>query len=348
MKAKSVLYFISIFVILLIFVVSCKDKQKENKNSLIVRYDKLIFELDTNDIKTQFNKIKESYPEFTEIYFKNVMNFPSYTENEREFFVVLKSFITDTNNVKLYNLVNNEFRTISDLEENLKESVKNLQKDFPEIKMPRFYTFISAFAYQGFIFDDKNGSDGLAIGLDMFLGNKFPYTAITDDSNIFADYMVRTYNKDHLTKKIIELWLDDRIFKQKGLRAIDRIIENGKKLYLIKKIMPEIQDSVLLEYSADNMKWVNENEQEMWSYFIKNNFFYTTDEYKIKRLTSPSPNSQALGMPVKSPGMTGNYLGYRIVDTYMRRNKETGISDLIKNNDAQTILESSKFKPKIR
>lgn len=348
MKAKSVLYFISIFFILLIFVVSCKDKQKENKNSLIVRYDKLIFELDTNDIKTQFNKIKESYPEFTEIYFKNVMNFPSYTENEREFFVVLKSFITDTNNVKLYNLVNNEFRTISDLEENLKESVKNLQKDFPEIKMPRFYTFISAFAYQGFIFDDKNGSDGLAIGLDMFLGNKFPYAAITDDSNIFADYMVRTYNKDHLTKKIIELWLDDRIFKQKGLRAIDRIIENGKKLYLIKKIMPEIQDSVLLDYSADNMKWVNENEQEMWSYFIKNNFFYTTDEYKIKRLTSPSPNSQALGMPVKSPGMTGNYLGYRIVDTYMRRNKEIGISDLIKNNDAQTILESSKFKPKIR
>jgi hypothetical protein len=348
MQTKTFFYNISLLFFLLLFVFSCKNKQTEDKNSLIVRYDKLIFELDTNDIKTQFNKIKESYPEFTEIYFKNVMTFPSYTENEKEFFVVLKSFITDTNNIKLYKLVTDEFNNLSELETNLTRTVKNLQKDFPEIKLPRFYTFISAFAYQGFIFDDKNGSDGLAIGLDMFLGNKFPYNAITDDSNVFADYMVRTYNKDHLTKKTIELWLDDKIFKSKGSRAIDHIIENGKKLYLMKKIMPEIQDSVLLEYSAENMKWLDENEQEMWSYFIKNNFFYTTDEYKIKRLTSPSPNSQALGMPLKSPGMTGNYLGYRIINTYMRRNKETGMSDLVKNNDAQTILESSKFKPKIR
>lgn len=55
------------------------------------------------------------------------------------------------------------------------------------------------FAYQGFIFDD-NGADGLAIGLDMFLGGKFPYS-ILGTKKMFSNYMTRTYNKDHLYKK---------------------------------------------------------------------------------------------------------------------------------------------------
>ncbi len=324
-----------------------KDHNSAGSTSSIVRYEKLLFGLDTSELKDQFEKLELKYPGFSDIFFKNVVTLPGYENKNSDFYRELKVFITDTNNLKILNLVNTEFDDLSQTENRFQEIVSNLQKEYPEIQTPVLYTFVSIFAYQGFIFSDQ-GKDGLALGLDMFLGDKFPYNAIGNNENIFANYMTRTYNKDHILKKIVQLWLEDRIFNKSGQQAIDHIIQNGKKLYLMKKIIPEIPDTVLFEYSAKQMKWLEENEQEMWSYFIKNNFFYTTDEYKIKRLTTPGPNSQALGMPLNSPGQTGNYLGYRIIESYMARNNETGIKELIGNSDSQKILEASKFKPKIK
>lgn len=66
-----------------------------------------------------------------------------------------------------------------------------------------------------------------------------------------------------------------------------------KAIYYEKKIIPEIPDSVLFEYSKDQLEWMENNEQEMWTFFIKNNFFYTTDDYKIKRLVSPVESTSA-------------------------------------------------------
>ncbi|MBK7095767.1 MAG: hypothetical protein IPH57_12215 [Saprospiraceae bacterium] len=345
---NKIKYIVWLFVVMFAFA-GCKNDQtiNEGDSGKIVRYEKLLFGLDTSSLKDQFMNLKSQYPDFSDVYFKNVLGFNSYQTNDDQFYNDLKLFITDTNNIKILNLVNEEFKDINKIEKDFDEIVSNLQKEFPAILKPKFYTFISMFAYQGFIFDD-NGADGLAIGLDMFLGGKFPYSILGTKENVFSNYMTRTYNKDHLYKKVVQLWLEDRVFNNPGNRAVDQIIENGKKLYLMKKIIPEIQDTVLFEYSKEQLKWVENNEHEMWSFFIKNNFFYTTDEYKIKRLVSPGPNSQALGMPLLSPGQTGNYVGYRIIQSYMTRNNETGISVLINNKDAQNILETSKFKPKIK
>jgi hypothetical protein len=339
-KTTTLLLFVILF-----FACKSENKRTESDSSSFVRYEKLLFKLDTTDLKHQFEELQKKYPDFTDIFFKNVVTLSGYEKKEAIFYQELNQFITDTNNLRVLKMVEEEFSDFSSIEKRFDEIVLILRKLYPDIKKPRFYTFVSMFSYQGFIFTD-NGEDGLAIGLDMFLGDKFPYSAIGTNENVFANYMVRTYNKDHLYKKTVQLWLEDRIFKDNGMQAIDHIIENGKKLYLLKKIIPETPDSVLFEYSGKQMQWMEKNEQEMWSFFIKNNFFYTTDEYKIKRLTTPGPNSQALGMPVNSPGQTGNYLGYKIVQSYLTRNNEDGIVNLINNKGSQKILEASKYKPK--
>ena len=349
MIVKHKIEYTALLLVLIFTFTNCKKESSApaTNNLKIVRYENLLFGLDTSTLKIQFEDLRSQYREFTDVYFKNVLGFDSYQTDDDIFYKELKLFITDTNNIRILNIVNDEFKNTEKIEKDFNKIVNNLQKEFPQIPNPKFYTFISMFAYQGFIFDDKN-TDGLAIGLDMFLGDKFPYSVLGNNETMFSNYMTRTYNKDHLYKKVVQLWLEDRIFNKTGNRAIDHIIENGKKFYLMKRIIPEISDTILMEYTPDQLKWMQNNEQEMWSYFIKNNYFYTTDDYKIKRLVSPGPNSQALGMPLKSPGQTGNYIGYRIIQSYMTRNNETGISVLINNNDAQNILETSKFKPKIK
>jgi len=340
-----------LFIVLVVFIVayfsSC-DKNKNNgsnSNIEIVRFDKLLFGLDTNKISTQFEKLRDSHKEFTDIYFEKIVPIPGYKDLDSTFYKELKFFITDSLMRDLVKLVDDEFGDMGDIKNQFDITFKNSKKIFKSNSNPKLYSFISGFAYQKFIFD-VNDRVGLAFGLDFFLGDKFPYKRLERGQNTFSDYFVRTYNKDHLVRNVLDMWVDDELGIPNGNRAIDFMIKNGKKLFIIKELLPNIQDTILLQYSEEQLNWVENNEKEMWTYFIKKDFFYTTDNYKIKRLTSFSPNSQALGMPIKSPGFTGNYLGYRIVQTYMKRDVEKSIEGLIENQNAQKILEQSRFKPK--
>jgi len=92
------------------------------------------------------------------------------------------------------------------------------------------------------------------------------------------------------------------------------------------------------------MKWVKENELQMWAYFFDQELFYETNTMTLKKYLSPNPNSP--GMPAEAPGRTGNYIGWQIVKKYMKRFPKTTMQDLVALNDAQKILEESRYKPR--
>ncbi|HHH52282.1 MAG TPA: hypothetical protein ENK91_01365 [Bacteroidetes bacterium] len=341
-----------IYLALTLFILSfsaCKtdDNQVDNRDISIIRFDKLLFKLDTANIEASFNILHDKYPAFSDIYFEKVVPLAGYKSDSIMFFNELRSFVSDTELIRIESMVEEYFSDMKDIENGFNKAIQNLLKLFPEEKPPVLYSYFSAFSIQRFIFEDGD-RDGLAFSPELFLGDKFPYSDLEHGKNTFSKYLVRTYNKDHLVKKVMELWVEDKLGDPTGNRAIDAMIKNGKKLYILKRLMPEISDTVLLEYTPDQMDWLSDNEQEMWNFYIENNLFYTTDNYKIKRLTEPGPNSQALGMPKKSPGETGNYLGYKIVAEFMRRNGEMDVNDLINYKDSQKLMEKSRFKPKLK
>jgi len=102
--------------------------------------------------------------------------------------------------------------------------------------------------------------------------------------------------------------------------------------------------SLDIEYTTDQMKWVKENELQMWAYFFDQELFYETNTMTLKKYLSPNPNSP--GMPAEAPGRTGNYIGWQIVKKYMKRFPKTTMQDLVALNDAQKILEESRYKPR--
>lgn len=46
-----------------------------------------------------------------------------------------------------------------------------------------------------------------------------------------------------------------------------------------------------------------------------------------------------------SPGRLGTWIGWRIVDSYMRHNPDVTIQQLMAEGDAQSVLENSYYKP---
>ena len=47
----------------------------------------------------------------------------------------------------------------------------------------------------------------------------------------------------------------------------------------------------------------------------------------------------------ESPGRLGLWVGWQIVDSYMRNNEEVSVQELLSESDAQKILEQSFYKP---
>jgi len=120
------------------------------------------------------------------------------------------------------------------------------------------------------------------------------------------------------------------------------MIHNGKRLYILDRVLPTTQDSILLEYTGAQTKWVQENELSMWAFFFDENLFYESNAMTINKYINPSPSSP--GMPDAAPGRTANYIGWKIVEAYMKRTNAT-LSELIAMNDSQKIMDQSRYKP---
>jgi hypothetical protein len=334
-------------------IISCSSKHKDpipdvSKITVelkLIRFDKEVFQIDTNKLEKDLSILINKYPSFSKLYFEHILSITTHVDSMDPNFVnQLKQFISDSAAAQLYKLVQHAFPENDYLNNELTKSLQFMKYYFPEEKEPVFYTLISEFSYGNFIFQESKERDGLGIGLDFFLGSAFDYKKIDPDNPAFSTYLNRSFNKDHLLKKTWEVWIEDRLASPENGRLLDYMIQNGKKLYTLTKILPELQDTVLFEYSSKQLDWCNHNIVEIWAYFLSNNLLYSTELLKVNKYINPSPNSP--GMPPDAPGQTGNFIGYEIVKAYMKRNPQCSLKELWKKTDSQAILNDSRFKPR--
>ncbi len=307
----------------------------------IIRYDEAIRKATGENPSKDYMKLLSKHPKMTDLYFKSLIQI--YDGDQSVFLQKIADFLSDERITKLLDTVSVIYPNLEDVEEDIEQSLKYYKHYFPARKLPNFYTVVTEFGYPSFIFEDQE-SDAVGIGLDMFLGEDFNYKLVNAQDPVFSDYMTRTYNKDHMAKKAIEMMVVDEIGDPPGKRFIDQMIHHGKRLYVLDKVLPFVSDTVIFEYTPAQLTWVENNERPMWNYFLENNLMYETNHLKVTKLLQPAPTSS--GMPPESPGRTGAYMGYKIVEAFMKRNPDKTLRDLAGIMDSQLILESSKYKPK--
>ncbi len=339
----------SIILFCLLGILSCTNDGRHSEaieelspviTAEIVRFDQLLKSIPQDDLLTGFRSLQDQYPHFSRVLFHEVLE----TRTEDLVLNELEIITSDTNYLRLYNDVQDIYGDMTEVIPEISQALENYVDLFglSNNQIPTLYTFISGFANQAFVFDD-GGQNGLGLGLDMFLGSEFPYTVIHAANPSFSQYLVRTYNRDHIVKKITDVLIEDRLLPPAKADFLSLMIWGGKKLYLADEILNFVPDTIVTEYSAEQLQWCRNNEEQMWSFFFEQDLFYETDLKKFAKLIGPAPTSP--GMPPESPGQTGNYMGWQIVRSYMRRNPDISIFDLIENQDAQDILMKSKYKP---
>ena len=339
---------ISALLLAIVFTMGCRkgsenpDVSQVDAKVALTRFEQMLFTVDTNRADPQLTLIRDSVPALWELYFKFVLPvvdqradtipFPTVVE-------VLKAqrmrWMMDTVQTILPNL--------DPQMDELRSAFQYLKYYFPERLEPRVYTVVSDFSYFPFIFPDYDGRDAIGISLEMFLGPDFPYRDYTGNIPVFSNYLLRTYNRDYIARKSVEVVVDDLLGPQEGNRLLDYMIRNGKKLYLIKQLMPAAHDTIFTEYAPDKLDWVINNERNLWAHLLSNDLLYSTEFNKFQKLIQHSPN--ASGLPPEAPGRTANWIGYRIVEAYMKRNSGTSLRELIDLRDPQVLMDKSRYKP---
>lgn len=293
------------------------------------QFERDLLALDTTDLETGKLKLEKDYPTFyKDLYMGKIL--PVLQRPD-----VFSSFVKSDGIRKLIDTVGLVYGNFSEEELQLKEAFQFYKHYFPEKEIPEVVTFISEYTYGAFTYDGI-----LGIGLDFFLGENYPRY----DPNIFPRYIRRTMNKEHIVSRSMEAVANDLVGDARGEKLLDIMINNGKILYVLDCLLPHTPDSIKLGYTAAETKWCEVNELQMWTHFLGEDLLYSTSLRDIRKLVDHSPNSP--GMPSDAPGRTANWTGWQIVKSFMKRNPETSLSDLIEMTDAQKILNGAKYKPR--
>ncbi len=127
--------------------------------------------------------------------------------------------------------------------------------------------------------------------------------------------------------------------------ALSRMQYEGAILYVMKHCFPGITYQELLGYSDSEMTWAEDNERRIWQELAGRELLYSTDPSVSAKLVNPSANTNIINP--SAPGMTGRYVGYRIVEKYVENHPEIHLTELLRPafySSAET-LKNSGYRP---
>ena len=124
---------------------------------------------------------------------------------------------------------------------------------------------------------------------------------------------------------------------------LEEIIYRGKLIYVLTVLLPNESESVIMGYTPDQMKWVKGYEKNMWLMLVESKDLFTTHLIQKGRYLNDGPFT--LPFTQESPARGGVYIGWQIVESFMKRNPQVTLQQLMELHNAQYILEMSGYNP---
>lgn len=214
----------------------------------------------------------------------------------------------------------------------LREAFKQIKYHYPEFQLPKIQ-----FITSGFTGTDLYISDSLIIiGLDYFGGPKAMFRP-----DVF-DYQLRRYQKEYIVPSIV-FFESNRFNKMDPAdhSMLADMVGYGKGYAFVKQIMPSTPDSLVLGYSAENLRRTYASQHDIWAYFIAGKLLYEKVDLRKKKFIEERPFTTEIGPKV--PGAIGRWLGWRIVNRYRAENPGITLPQLMETDNAARILQDSGY-----
>jgi gliding motility-associated lipoprotein GldB len=341
MKKDMKSFFLCILPVLMVIILfqGCNPHQKDvdlskiNLDIKIDRFENDLFALNLDSISQQLPDIKRKYGEFFDIFSYEIIQIgdtaaPDY--NDR-----LHAFLTDKIINEDYVSVMEKFPLLNDVEGQLTTAFKHCRYYFPEMPVPRVVSYVSGFN-QSIVTADRL----LGIGLDNYLGS---------DCEYYTQLGLNEYQKYIMYPAMIpvdcmQAWGQMEFPNTDSAGTlISSMLYAGKLMYFMKAMLPEKPDSMIIGYKSSQYTWCEKNEKQMWIYLIENKLLFSTDFMNINKFINNGPYTKDFSQ--ESPGKAGVWIGWQIIKSYMQKNRDVTLQQLMQDNNSMEILRKSKYNP---
>jgi len=337
---KTQLLFVSLIMILPLLD-SCKsDHYKVDVSGIkadvrIMRLEKDLFTLNPDDIPAAIPALRQKYDGFLQL-FSYVINTGDVNSSSFSDFMI--RFCTDKQNNDVYSQVMNLYPELGYVEKGLNDAFSNYLYYFPGKAVPKFYSCIS-----GFNNSIITGDSVLGFSLDRYMGANCEYYPRLE----IYSYMSARMTPDYIVPDCIYGWgaseWDFGSMKYHADNVITEMLHEGKLKYFEKCMLPNLPDEIIFGFTPGQMKFCRNNEGQMWQYLVENDLVFKTDHFTIRKLVGDAPFTSYFTN--ESPGRAAVWIGFRIVESHMDKNRGTSLENLMKNINIQEILELAKYNP---
>jgi gliding motility-associated lipoprotein GldB len=305
----------------------------------IERFDQSMEQLTTGNVSQVAPQLEKQYDWFYADYIQNMLAVGSMADTT--YYQNLRIVLGNPDYKALAKAVADTYPNLTKQEAELTDAFKRMKYYFPKQKTPRFISFLSGFSVQTPI-----GNGYLGIGLDMFLGKDSPFYPALVQS--IPQYISRRFTPENIAPRVVETYIREEVYPESDatVSLLDKMVYNGKVLYLMQKALPTAPDSLLIGYTDAQSAWCQTYEADIWAYFIDEKLIFESDYLKIQKFLTDAPFTPGLGENNQSAPKLGVWVGWQIVKNYMDKHPELEPKDLLALQDGQKILRDSGYKPK--
>jgi hypothetical protein len=278
--------------------------------------------------------LKREYGNFFYRYCNNLI--PRMRDDNSSAEDALARFIADKDFLEVNGEVLSVFKDISETEKSIREAFHRYSFQFIGKKIPEVITFNSLFNYAVISTDTV-----LGIGLDMYLGSDCRFYP----SLGFPEYKMIHMRKEYIPADAMRGWMESEFpMNESKQDFLSHMIYNGKILYALDALMPDLDDTLKTGYSKSQLDWCYENEKKIWAFFVDQKLLFSNSVEQYSKYISEGPTTN--GFPKESPGNIGAFIGWQIVKSFVNERPGITLEKLMNENDAALILKESKYKPK--
>ena len=310
----------------------CSEKKVYGKASpelQIVRFDTELYQYLTND---KSKDILDAHKPFLDEFGKKIIYIGGL--DSAGFYDRLKDYFSEPTLMALYKDEQETFEDITAINDELSYGIKTLIQYFPSLKQPKLYLHVSGFNQNVIVTDEV-----LSLSVDKYLGADYPLY-----QKFFYEYQRQLMSPDRIVPDyLLGFLMANFPFKGDEGVLLDRILYEGKLRYILSLLMPNRQIWEYVGYNKEQYSWCQNNQARIWKLILENKHLFPSDYLTTEQYIREAPHTAFL--PTESPGRVGVWIGFQIINSYMKNRPDSSMQELMDRTDYQELLKQSKYKP---
>ncbi|MEH6406282.1 MAG: gliding motility lipoprotein GldB [Leeuwenhoekiella sp.] len=324
MKTHIKWFFYTIFLLVAVTIFSCKQ---DNGVPDEIAQIPVNLKLERFDLKYA-NVTAQNLPQLMKQY---PYLFPAKYDND-----FWQNKLKDTLQIELNKEVAAQFPDFDDEMSDINLLYKHILYYYPKTTLPKVVTVTSDVDYRNKVI---LADSLLLISLDTYLGSDHPFYAG------IQQFYAQNLRPEQVPVDIALAFAKKNIRRPAGRRFLDEMIYEGKLLYLMQNLLTQEAPEEIISYTPDQYKWAEDNEVQIWTYFVERELLFDTDSKLLDRFINPGPFSKFyLEFDNDSPPRLGRYIGWQIVKSYMESNNIP--LQMLAKKSTDEIFENAKYKPR--